>query len=120
MPYTVLAIHTKGARAVKSIFYVLMISILLSGCAAPDNTPARVVDGTTEGSTVASLDSIMNSLPAMEHCSLRIAVARIRLGDGALNTYGNLGKKINGMTARQVIDFSQQYPALSLAQAQCT
>lgn len=103
----------------KSIFSALTLSALLSGCAASGNAPARVVDGTTEGSTVNSLDSIMNSLPSMEHCTLRVAVARIRLGDGALNTYGNLGKKINGMTAQQVIDFSQQYPALSLAQAQC-
>lgn len=103
----------------RSILCTLMVSILLSGCAASGTAPARVVDGTTEGSTVNSLDSIMNSLPSMEHCTLRVAVARIRLGDGALNTYGNLGKKINGMTAQQVIDFSQQYPALSLAQAQC-
>ena len=103
----------------KSLFSALMISILLGGCAAPDNVPARVVDGSSEGSTVTSLDSIMNSLPAMEHCSLRVAVARIRLGDGTLNTYANLGKKINGMTAQQVIDFSQQYPALPLAQVQC-
>ncbi|HQQ74969.1 MAG TPA: hypothetical protein PK031_07430 [Pseudomonadales bacterium] len=104
----------------RSILCTLMVSMLLIGCAAPDNSPpARVVDGTTEDSTVTSLDSIMNSLPSMEHCTLRVAVARIRLGDGALNTYGNLGKKINGMTAQQVIDFSQQYPALSLAQAQC-
>lgn len=103
----------------KSLFSALMISILLGGCAAPDNAPARVVDGSSEGSTATSLNSIMNSLPTLEHCDLRVAVARIRLGDGALNTYANLGKRINGMTAQQVIDFSQQYPALPVAQVNC-
>ena len=103
----------------KSLFPALMISILLSGCAAPDNAPTRIVNGTTEGSTVTSLDSIMSSLPLMEQCSLRVAIARIRLGDATLNTYGNLGQKINGMTAQQVIDFSQQYPAMPLAQVNC-
>lgn len=103
----------------KSLFCVLLASILLGGCAAPDNTPARVVDGSSEGSTLTSLESVTSSLPLMEQCSLRVAVARIRLGDANLNTFGNLGKKINGMTAQQVIDFSQQYPALPLAQVNC-
>lgn len=103
----------------KSIFCVLIASILLSGCAAPDNAPARVVDGSSEGSTLTTLESITSSLPLMEQCSLRVAVARIRLGDATLSTYANLGKTINGMTAQQVIDFSQQYPALPLAQVNC-
>lgn len=92
---------------------------LVSGCAAPDATPVRVVDGSSENSTVESMRLMTNNLAETDHCNLQIAFARIRLGDATLSSYSNLGKKLNGMTAQQVIAFSQQYPPLPLAEMQC-
>ncbi len=96
----------------KSFLLALTISMLLCSCAAPENEPVRTVDGSSEDSTVDSLRMMMNNLPALDHCHLQVAIDQIRLGDATLNTDNNLGKKINGMTAEQVIDFSQQYPPL--------
>jgi hypothetical protein len=103
----------------RTTIQALIISIALSGCAAPGGEPSRTVDGTSQDSTVESLRLMMNNSPPLDHCNLHIAVARIRLGDATLNAGNNLGQKLNGMTAQQVIDLSQQYPPLPLAQMQC-
>lgn len=106
-------------KAMKPVFLALVILALVSGCAAPGTTPVRVVDGSSESSTVESMRLMTNNLPGEDHCQLQIAFARIRLGDPAFSSYSNLGKKLNGMTAQQVIDFSQQYPPLPLAEMGC-
>lgn len=97
----------------------LLLPLLLCSCASQMTESTKVIDGTNETTTVTSMRLMASNLPRLEQCHLEVAFAKIRLGDPTMGSYTNLGKKLNGMTAQQIIIFAKQFPELPAAEVQC-
>jgi hypothetical protein len=96
------------------LFLFLIISLPVSA-----NSKAKI-DGSTEETTTTSIQAMRSELSNKENCLLSTALFRIQIADqkkiaqetgNADATASPIGPKISGMTYKQIIAFSETFPA---------
>ncbi len=88
---------------------LMILAMAITACATT-HSPPPTIDGSSKESTEASLQQMMASLSNKEHCLLQAAVIRIRLGNPILNAGNKFGEALNGLTSKQIMMLSEQYP----------
>jgi hypothetical protein len=97
---------------------VCLLSCLLVGCATtPSALQSFRFDGSTEQTTKDSNTEILKHLSNRDGGEYLAALARIQIYDREQRRKtdpdakpGPLGKKIDGMTYQQIMDYSRQFP----------
>ncbi len=95
-----------------------LLACLLVGCAsAPSALQSFRFDGSTEHTTKDSNTEILKHLSNRKGGEYLAALVRIQLYDRAQRRKtdpnaepGSLGKKLDGMTYQQIMDYSRQFP----------
>jgi len=104
-------------NTIKYIIVCLLACSLLSCASTPSALESFHFDGSTEQTTKDSNTEILKHLSNRGCGEFLAALARIQIYDGAQRRKtdpnakpGPLGKKIDGMTYQQIMDYSRQFP----------